>query len=147
MHISVSVDLDAPPDAVWAVIEPIESHVEWMADAERITFVGPRRRGVGTEFDCRTRVGPFVTTDRMRVTAWDPGRAMGIEHRGLVTGSGRFTLHPLGASRTRFRWEEDLRFPAWLGGEIAATAAKPVLTQVWTRNLARLRARVAATRP
>ena len=36
MKISVGVDIAAPPDAVWAVLEPIEHHVEWMSEAESI---------------------------------------------------------------------------------------------------------------
>ena len=32
--IRVSIELDAPVDRVWAVVEPIELHVDWMADAE-----------------------------------------------------------------------------------------------------------------
>ena len=82
------------PPTCGASIEPIERHVDWMADAESITFTSTTQRGVGTRFDCLTRVGPFRTTDRMTVTEWEPGRAMGIEHRGVVTGRGRFTLAP-----------------------------------------------------
>jgi hypothetical protein len=143
LRIRVSVDLDAPPGHVWSVIEPIERHVDWMGDAERITFRTERRRGVGTEFDCVTRIGPFRTTDRMTVVEWEPGSALGIEHRGVVTGRGRFTLAPLGAAsdgpRTRVTWEEELRLPAMLGGRVGERVAGPLLRRVWRANLARLR--------
>src|SRR5215211_2162386 len=105
-HISVSTRIEAPPAVVWAAIEPVERHVEWMADATAIRFVGEQTRGVGTRFDCDTRVGPITLTDRMEITDWDPGRAMGVCHHGVVTGSGRFTLEPLGEDATRFSWEE-----------------------------------------
>ena len=138
MSINVEVTIDAPPSVVWRVIEPIEDHVDWMADARRITFTSEQTRGVGTSFDCLTRLGPFRTVDRMTVTEWEPGQAMGIEHHGLVAGSGRFTLaaHPRG---TIFSWTEELRFPWWMGGRIGAFAARPVLGAVWRRNLRRLR--------
>jgi hypothetical protein len=110
-----------------------------MADARRITFVSSHRRGVGTEFDCLTAIGPLRTTDRMVVTEWEPRRAMGIEHRGVVTGRGRFTLKRRRGGRTRFRWEERLRFPWWIGGPVGALLGKPVLRAVWRRNLARLK--------
>jgi hypothetical protein len=139
VHLSVSTDVDAPPERLWAVLEPIEHHVEWMADAARITFRTAQRRGVGTEFECLTRVGPLTTTDVMTVTEWEPGAVMGIEHRGLVTGRGRFTLGPLAGNRTRFRWEEHLRFPARLGGGVAERAARPVLARIWRANLTRLK--------
>ena len=50
---------------------------------------------------------------------------MGIEHRGVVTGRGRFTLAPAPAARTRFTWTEALTFPWWMGGPVGALAAKP----------------------
>jgi carbon monoxide dehydrogenase subunit G len=143
--VTVAIVIDAEPQQVWAVIEPIETHVEWMAHAESISFTTAQRRGVGTAFDCRTRIGPFRTNDRMIVTDWEPSRVIGIEHRGLFTGRGRFTLEPEGANRTRFTWTESLRFPVWLGGAIGARAAEPVLRRVWRANLERL-ARLVASR-
>ncbi len=68
------------------MIEPIETHVEWMTDAESITFTSEQHRGVGTTFDCLTRSARFHTNDRMIVTEWEPDRVMGIAHRGLVHG-------------------------------------------------------------
>ena len=46
MKLSVGVEIAASPDDVWRVLEPIEHHVEWMSDAESITFTGPTTRGV-----------------------------------------------------------------------------------------------------
>jgi hypothetical protein len=142
VRIEVAIDIDARPATVWAVLEPVESHVEWMADAVRITFRTGPRRGLGTEFECLTRVGPLSTTDVMTVTEWEPEAVMGIEHRGVVVGRGRFTLTPLAVQRTRFRWEEELHFPRWMGGPVGEFAAKPILTRIWQGNLRRLRIRV-----
>ena len=139
MKLTVGITIDAPPPDVWRVVEPIEHHVDWMADAVSITFTSTIRRGVGTQFDCLTRLGPLHTTDRMGVTEWVPGEVMGIEHRGVVTGSGRFTLEPAEPAGTRFTWTEELTFPWWMGGAAGAIAAKPVLRAVWQRNLRHLK--------
>jgi hypothetical protein len=139
VRLRVGITIAQPPAAVWRVIEPIERHIDWMADAVSITFTSSMRRGVGTSFDCLTRIGPLRTTDRMTVTEWEPGREMGIEHRGVVTGRGRFSLHNLSGQRTRFTWTEELTFPWWMGGAVGAVAAKPVLRAVWRRNLRRLK--------
>ena len=141
LTIELCTDIPAPPDAVWAFVAPIHTHTRWMADAERITFLGPQMQGVGTEFDCLTRFGPLRTTDRMRVTEWEPGVAMGIEHRGAVAGRGRFTLAPMPGG-TRFCWREVLTFPWWMGGAAGERAAKPVFERIWRANLDRLRALV-----
>jgi hypothetical protein len=132
------VTIDAPPERVWATIEPIECHVEWMADARAIVFRTEQRRGVGTEFDCVTKVGPFRTTDRMVVTEWEPARRMGIAHEGLFTGTGRFLLRAKRGGRTQFTWTERIRFPWWAGGPVGALFAAPVLRALWRRNLRRL---------
>ncbi len=144
VRIRVCVAIDAPVARVWETVEQIEHHTEWMTDARRITFRSSHTRGVGTEFDCLTRVGIFRLTDRMTVTEWEPRAALGIEHHGVVSGRGRFTLRKRRNDRTRFCWSERLRFPWWMGGFIGELAAWPVLRRIWKRNLTQLRAVVEA---
>jgi len=146
--VTVSVEIDASPEEVWSVVEPVERHVDWMTDAVAIRFEGAQTRGVGTAFLCDTKVGPIRLTDRMEITEWEPNRTMGVRHVGLVTGTGRFTLTPLGANtRTRFTWDEELRFPWWLGGRLGELiGARLVLGAIWRRNLRALKRIVESTR-
>ena len=139
-RIRVAIELDAPPERVWQVVEPIERHIDWMADAVAIRFETDRTRGVGTRFVCDTRVGPLTLTDQMEITEWRPNEAMGVRHVGLVTGSGVFTLDPIDLGRrTRFTWTEDLRFPWFLGGRLGElVGGRLVMGAIWRRNLARL---------
>ncbi len=130
--------VDASPAEVWAYLEDIGSHVEWMADARSIRFLTAQRTGVGTRFECDTRIGPLRLNDVMEITEWRPGKVMGVRHTGVVTGTGRFTLKRAQGGRTQVRWDERLAFPAWMGGKVGAQAGKPVLRWVWRRNLARL---------
>ena len=141
-RIRVSTVIGARPSRVWADVRDIGSHVSWMEDAESIRFTSGATEGVGTTFDCATKVGPFRLRDRMEVTEWDEGRAMGIRHRGLVTGTGRFTLRRTPRGRTRFTWEERLAFPWWMGGRLGSLVAKPVLRRTWKRNLGNLKRRL-----
>lgn len=142
-EVRVSITLPAPPEVVWAALDDISTHTRWMADAEWIRFTSDQHQGVGTTFDCGTKVGPFRMTDRMEITEWQPGRIMGVRHVGLVTGSGRFTLDAAGDDLTRFTWEERLQFPLWMGGSVGAFLARPVFHAIWTRNLRRLQAMIA----
>jgi Polyketide cyclase / dehydrase and lipid transport len=142
MRIRTCITIEAPPAAVWADVKRIDSHVEWMRDAESIRLRSRRRSGVGTEFECVTRVGPFATTDVLVVTEWRPRRAIGISHQGAVRGQGRFTLHRRRGRRTRFCWRERLRFPWWMGGLLGEVLAWPLLRGIWKGNLRRLKARV-----
>ncbi|MFL6204058.1 MAG: SRPBCC family protein [Acidimicrobiales bacterium] len=140
-RIKVSTVLDAPPDVVWADLADISTHVEWMADARAIRFLSPQTSGVGTRFECDTKVGPLTLTDVMEITEWTPGRAMGVTHTGLITGRGRFTLRKARRGRTRFQWKEELTYPTRLGGRFGALVSAPALRWVWKRNLRRLASR------
>ncbi len=117
-----------------------------MHDARAIRFTSTRHHGVGTTFECDTRIGPLHTVDDMEITRWRPRREMGVRHRGMVSGKGAFTLRPRRRGRgrargpvTRFAWSERLHFPWYLGGPFGSLAASPVLRWVWRRNLRTLR--------
>lgn len=140
-QIRVSVEIARPPAQVWAAVEPIERHVDWMADAVAIRFTAEQTRGVGTAFECDTKVGPITLTDLMTITEWDPPRSMGVEHTGIVTGTGIFVLEPIDLGRrTRFTWTEDLTFPWFLGGRLGEYAGgRAIMKQIWRRNLDRLK--------
>ncbi|MGA2805892.1 MAG: SRPBCC family protein [Acidimicrobiales bacterium] len=140
VRISVSAPINASASEAWAALENIESHVLWMKDAESIRFTTPERTGIGTEFICVTKVGPIRLTDAMSVTEWKPCEAMGVHHRGVVKGSGRFTLRSLDGGETQFSWDEQLTFPWWLGGPLGERLARPILERLWRGNVARLKA-------
>lgn len=137
----VTTVIPAPRSRVWDEVAVLERHVEWMADAHAIEFLGEQRSGAGTRMEVETRFGPLRTTDRMEVTAWEPPSRIAVEHRGLFTGTGAFTLEEEGDHATRFTWREDITFPWFFGGPVGAWLARPVFRWVWRRNLRRLRER------
>ncbi len=141
-RIRVSTVIDATPHDVWAAIEDVASHTEWMADAVAIRFLTDRTEGVGTTFECDTKVGPLALTDVMEITEWTPRRAMGVRHVGLVTGEGVFTLERARRGRTKFEWTERIVFPWWMGGPLGGIVGGRILRRIWKRNLRRLKARV-----
>jgi hypothetical protein len=140
--VDVAVVIDRDVETVWDEVAVIERHVDWMADAAEIRFLTARREGVGTRFECDTRVGPLTTTDIMEITSWEAGHRIGVRHQGAVTGTGEFTLSAVGGGRTRFRWREQLQFPWYFGSSIGAFVATPVLRWIWRRNLRGLKSRV-----
>ena len=142
-RIKVSTVIDAPPAEVWAAIEDVASHVDWMEDAVAIRFTTGRTSGVGTVFECDTKIGPIGLVDVMEITEWKPGKAMGVRHTGIVTGEGGFRLKKVRGGRTRFTWDERMRFPWYFAGPVGgALGGKPILTLVWRKNLRNLKALV-----
>jgi len=123
---------------VWRAVRDIGSHVRWMHDAESIRITSARTTGLGTTFECATRVGPLRLSDTMEVVEWKERRTIGIRHTGLVQGKGRFTLR-LRPGGTLFTWDERLHFPWWMGGRVGGIMAKPVLRLIWKRNLKTLK--------
>ena len=139
-RIRVSIDINATTRQVWEIVEPVERHIDWMADAVAIRFQTEQTRGVGTSFFCDTKVGPIKLVDVMTITAWEPEKVMGVKHTGVVTGTGEFTLEPIGSTGTRFTWTESLDFPWWLGGPIGAfVGGQIVMKAIWRRNLRKLK--------
>ncbi|MDH3306954.1 MAG: SRPBCC family protein [Acidimicrobiia bacterium] len=141
MSVTVSVDLDAPIDEVWADVARLGTHVDWMADAESITFATHQESGVGTVMEVLTKVGPLSTRDIIEITEWEEQKLIGVEHRGVVRGTGRFVLEPIDAGRTRFTWNEDLDMPWYFGGKLGSPISDRALEMIWRRNLRRLQAR------
>ena len=143
----MSTVIDAPPAEVWAAIEDVATHVDWMEDAVAIRFTSARTSGVGTEFECDTKIGPIRLVDVMTITEWKPGKAMGVRHTGIVTGEGGFRLKRARGGRTRFTWDERFVFPWYFAGPLGGfLGGKPILTLVWRQNLRNLKAKVEAGR-
>jgi len=114
-----------------------------MKDAVDIEFVTSQTGGVGTIMIVETKIGPFRTNDKLEVVDWKEGHHIVVEHRGVVTGSGRLAaLADDGA--TLVTWTEELRFPWWLGGRLTAWLARPFLTSIWKTNLKRLASRLSS---
>lgn len=143
-RVRVSAVVDAPPPVVWDDIRRIDSHGEWMVDAESVRFTSAEREGVGVSVECDTRLGPFRLTDRIVVTEWEPRRRIVVRHDGVVSGEGAIRLARRPRRRTKVIWTERLRFPWWLGGPVGAWLAVPVLTVVWRSSMRKLAARFAA---
>jgi len=122
--IAVDVVIAAPAESVWAELERIEDHVEWMHDAVAIRFTSEQRRGVGTEFLCDTKVGPFRLTDEMFVAGWEQGVGITVATGAWSPGKAGSALSR-SAIATRLSWEEELVFPWWMGAAVGAWFAGP----------------------
>ena len=139
-NIEVSIEVPAPIDDVWADLARLETHSEWMRDAEAIEFLTEQRTGAGTRIRVPTRIGPLTTVDVIEFTAWEPPNRMAISHTGKFTGIGEIAFSPAGDA-TRVTWREAVRFPLTFGGPVGEFVAAPILRWVWRTNLKRLAAR------
>ena len=136
--IQISTQINASPQFLWEEMRHIDRHVNWMLDAVSITFLSTTTEGMGTKFTCLTKVGPFKTTDVMTITQWEDARTMGVEHVGLVKGTGSFQIAPSREGST-ITWKESLTFPWWMLGSFGSLFASPILRLIWKKNLKNLK--------
>ena len=132
--IVLRVDLDAPPEAVFAAALDWERQGEWMLGT-RVRVVAGDGRSVGSEVAATTGIGPLGVTDTMRVTAWDPPRRCEVVHTGrIVRGSAVFAVEPRGRGST-FIWSEHLDLPLGAVGRIGFRMVRPAFTWGLARSL------------
>ena len=137
--IVTAVEIPAPIRVVWDALAAVETHGDWMTDAESIRFLSEQRSGAGTVIRVRTRVGPLRVDDDMEFIEWEPPRRMVVHHIGRVSGNGEFLLKEA-PDGTRFTWTEDLHFPWYFGGPLGLIAARAILRRAFQANLKRFAA-------
>jgi hypothetical protein len=115
-----------------------------MPDIARIAVVGPDRE-LGARLEVRTKVfGIPAATDVVRVTTWDPARRLGVDHVGVVVGTGEWELEAIDAERTRFTWTEDIRMMPPVVGALALWLYSPWQRWMLRRSIGNLRRLVEA---
>jgi len=128
------ITIDAPADAVFAVLSDPETYPEWLAGAQRIRRVDDAFPAAGTSFD--HEVGPSeaaTVADDTKSLVCDPPHRLQLEvHAGPMTGVVEFELVPTDKGT-------EVRFRERISGRLAP--AMPVL-----RGLLHLRNRVSLGR-
>ena len=126
-----TVDVDAPPERVWAALVDWNRQGEWMLATDVRTVGGPAQ-GVGGRLAARTGVplpgGRHLgVLDTMEITGWDPPRRIDVRHTGrVVRGSGIFEVRPRGAGST-FVWSEVLDLPLGAVGRWGWPLVRPAM--------------------
>lgn len=138
-EISLSVDVDAPPEQVWAAAVDWDRQGEWMA----LTDVRGGH-GLGATLTAFTGWRGLGFTDPMTITAWDPPWRCVVRHDGnVVRGSAAFEVRPLPGGRARFVWTEWLVLGAF--AELAFALVRPLVLAPLRWSLRRF-ARFASSR-
>ena len=124
-EVTVAVDVDAPPEVVWAAVTDWSRQSEWMLGTTvRATTAGGVGRGGGIE--AFTGVGSLGFLDPMVITEWDPPRRCVVRHTGrVVRGDGVFEVLALPQGRSRFVWSEILDLPLGRLGRLGWPVVAP----------------------
>jgi hypothetical protein len=106
--LSVSVDIDAPPERTWDLVTDWPRQGEWMPmTAVRVSAESVS--GLGARISARSGIGVASFVDPMVIDVWEPPYRCEVVHLGkVVTGRGVFLVEPLPGGRSRFTWQEVL---------------------------------------
>jgi uncharacterized protein YndB with AHSA1/START domain len=106
LPISASVDVDAPPEAVWSVVSDVTRMPEWSPELRKLFIMGPKQPAVGMRMLGINRRGFAVWPTRSKVVRFEPGRA--VSWKTQESGATwTYELEPAG-SGTRLTGRRDL---------------------------------------
>jgi uncharacterized protein YndB with AHSA1/START domain len=130
-ELTETVDVDAPPERVWAALTDWARQGEWMLATDVRTLAG-RGQQVGGRLEARTGVpvpgrSRLGVLDTMEITRWEPPRRVDVRHTGrVVRGSGVFEVRPRGSAST-FVWTELLDLPLGSLGRAGWPLVRPAM--------------------
>ncbi len=87
-----SIHIDAPPDAVFAVLADGHSYERWVVGCQAIRDVDKDWPAPGTRFYHRVGVGPLTTADYSEALVSDPPRVLVLRVRARPIGTAKVTL-------------------------------------------------------
>jgi hypothetical protein len=112
--------VDAPPEAVWAVISDPRRLPHWYRHIVRVDGVPPVGLGEGCRYTTEMRFMVLRSTIDGEVLEWDPPHRSKIRLTGLLDATVTSTIEPLVGDRSLLQHVIDYRFRGGPLGEIAA---------------------------
>ena len=136
-----AVDVDAPPERVWAALTDWTRQGEWMLATDvRIVGEDPHAPGgrlaavTGLRLPGGRRIGVL---DTLEITRWEPPHRVDVLHTGrVVRGPGIFEVRPRGEHATLV-WTEVLDLPLGVLGRLGWPLVRPVVAAGFRLSLRR----------
>ena len=135
MRFESSVNINAPAEKVWSLIDRLEEWPQWMPSIEKIERVSDGPLTVGSQLSVTAKVSGLPVRLLMTITEFVPERTVVMRGRALGTNLTRFyTLEPLNGKTRTTVGGEVTGVLAWLarrGGEaISAEIAQAAKKRV-----------------
>jgi carbon monoxide dehydrogenase subunit G len=113
MRFESSIDVKAPVEKVWALIDRLEEWPQWMPSIRKIERLSKEPLTVGSQLSVVAKVSGLTVTLLMTITEFVTERTVIMKGKALGTSVTRFyTLEPLN-SRTKVT----------IGGEVSGVLA------------------------
>ena len=113
MRFESSIEIDAPAEKVWALIDKLEEWPQWMPSIKKIEKVSQGPLSVGSQLSVKAKVSGLPVTLVMTITEFASGRNVVMEGKTLGTKLTRFyTLEPVNG-----------KTKVTIGGDVSGTLA------------------------
>ncbi|RLB25457.1 MAG: hypothetical protein DRG66_08005 [Deltaproteobacteria bacterium] len=113
MRFESTIDIDAPPEKVWTLIDKLEQWPQWMPSIKKIERVSKGPLTAGSQLSVTAKVSGFTVKLLMTIIKFVPERTVVMQGKALGTSLTRFyNLEPLN-DKTR----------ATIGGEVSGVLA------------------------
>jgi carbon monoxide dehydrogenase subunit G len=135
MRFESSIDINAPAEKVWALVDKLEEWPQWMPSIKKIERVSQRPLTVGSQLSVTAKVNGLRVKLLMTITNFVPERNVVLEGKALGTKLTRFyTLEPVNG-KTKVTIGGDVSGAlAWLarrgGQKVSAEIALAVKTRI-----------------
>lgn len=118
--VSVEVEVDAPPEAVWVVISDPRNLPHWDRHIVRVTGVPASGLTEGLRYVTEMRFMAFHARVRAEVLEWEPPWRSTIRLSGILEATVTSTVEPLEGGRSRLEHVIEYRFRGGPLGDLAA---------------------------
>jgi uncharacterized membrane protein len=96
MRFESIIDINAPAEEVWALVNKLEEWPQWMPSIKKIERLSKGPLTVGSQLSVTAEVSGFTVTLLMTITEFVPERSVVLEGKALGTKLTRFyTLEPV----------------------------------------------------
>jgi carbon monoxide dehydrogenase subunit G len=90
MRFESSIDINAPPEKVWALIDKLEQWPQWMPSIKKIERHSKEPLTIGSQLSVTAKVSGLTITLLMTITKFVPERNVVMKGRVLGTNLTRF---------------------------------------------------------
>ena len=139
MRFESSIDINAPAEKVWALVDKLEEWPQWMPSIKKIERLSEGPLTVGSQLSVTAEVSGLTVTLLMAITEFVPERSVVLEGKALGTKLTRFyNLEPVNG-KTKVTIGGDVSGAlAWLarrgGQEVSAEIVQAVKEKVEGRE-------------
>ncbi len=126
-EIEQSIDIDAPPERVWAVLNDLDRLGEWVEEHRGFPEGAPGELREGVAYTQTVRAAGQDVDIAWRVVEHDEPRRLAFDGDGPAGSSAtlRYVLEPRGDGATRMAYATSFELPGGPLGGIVGRAAAP----------------------